>query len=552
MYSIGIDFGTLSARAVLLDLQTGEVKAQGVFEYPHGVLDTRLPDGTVLPPDWALQHPGDYLQALETVVSQVASQTDPARIVGISLDFTASTVLPVDGRNMPLCLQAAWRDQPHAWVKLWKHHGAQKQADRMARIARERGEPFLQIFGGKISSEMGLPKILETLECAPEVYAAADQFVEAGDWLTQLLTGERVRSACLAGYKYFWNKKTGYPSSDYLKAVDPRLEHLAEEKLQGTVRSPCTKAGSLTGEMAKKLGLRPGIAVGVPYIDAHAGLPAVGITEPGELLMIIGTSSCDMVMGQSAQPVPGICGVVEDGLLPGYYGYEAGQSCVGDLFAWFVEHCVPEEYAAEAAARQLSLHQLLTEKAERQKPGQSGLLALDWWGGNRSVLMDSELSGMILGMTLATKPEELYRALIEATAYGKRMILENYEQNGIPIRRLYATGGIARKNAMMMQIYADVTGKEIFIGGSDQSGAVSSAMVGAVAAGAYDSMQTAIRKIGRVDARSYRPDPEHQAVYDRLYAQFCRLHDYFGRGENNVMKTLRQLRRQAAEETISG
>jgi len=550
MYSIGIDFGTLSGRAALVSLETGEIVAQCVKNYAHGVMDTQLPDGTPLPANWALQHPGDYLDVLETVVPGVMAQAGirPEEVVGLGIDFTSSTVLPTDAQGMPLCLMPQWASEPHAWVKLWKHHGPLEQADRMTQIVQERNETFLNRYGGKVSSEWLMPKLLEMVEQAPEVYDAAHWILEAGDWLTLLLTGKLSRSSCFAGYKSFWHKQEGYPEPEFLRALNPRLEDLFSTKMEGSVLSLGQKAGELLPEMAEKLGLAPGTAVGVPAIDAHATVSAVGVTQPGELLMIIGTSSCDMLLGAEEQPVPGICGIVEDGMLPGLFGYEAGQNCVGDLFDWFVKRCVPASYMQEAEARGIGIHQLLTERAEQLKPGESGLLALDWWNGNRCILVDFNLTGLILGMTLTTKPEEIYRALIEATAFGKRVILENYEAHGVPIRRLYASGGISRKNRLLMQLYADITGKEIYVGTCDQAGALGSAIFGAAAAGkargGYDTVKEAAAVMGKYDPEPYRPNPDHKAVYDALYQEFLRLHDYFGRGENNVMKRLQQLKQQ--------
>jgi L-ribulokinase len=550
-YSIGLDYGTQSGRAVLVDVKTGEILAQSTKSYAHGVMDEFLPDGTRLPPDWALQHPVDYIEVLEETVPAVLREAgvSPADVIGLSIDFTACSMLPITKDGTPLCLLPAYRQNPHAWLKLWKHHAAQPQANRLNRIAEERGETFLARYGGKISSEWMFPKIMQILDEAPEIYDAADRFMEAADWLTMQLTGVEARNSCTAGYKAMWHKQTGYPSRDFFKALDPRLENVVEEKLSTDIRSLGEKAGELQADIAGRLGLLPGTAVGVPNVDAHVSLPAVGITEPGKLLMIIGTSTCDILLGTEEKLVPGMCGVVEDGVLPGYYGYEAGQSCCGDHFEWLVKNCVPPAYFDEAKARGLRIYQLLGEKAAALQIGESGLLALDWWNGNRSVLVDVDLTGLMLGMTLTTKAEEMYRALIEATAYGKRMIIDTFEKSGVPILELYACGGIAKKDPLMMQIYADVTNREIFIGASDQVPALGAAMFGAVAAGAaaggYDSIFDAARVMGKVESRSYRPIPENVAQYDRLYREFEILHDYFGRGANDVMKRLKAIKAEA-------
>ncbi|MGI6200670.1 MAG: ribulokinase [Christensenellales bacterium] len=549
-YAIGIDYGTQSGRALLVEIGTGRELATAVKVYPHGVMDEFLPDGvTKLPPDWALEHPQDYLDVLATTVPEVIAQSgvDPKDVIGIGIDFTACTMLPIKRDGTPLCFLEAYRANPHSYIKLWKHHAAQDEANRLNAIAEQRGEEFLARYGGKISSEWMFPKIWQILNEAPEIYDAADRFIEACDWVIMQMTGVETRNSCTAGYKAIWHKQKGYPSNDFFKALDPRLEHVVDEKLSRDIKPLGTKAGELTEQAAKMMGLLPGTAVAVANVDAHVTIPAVGITEPGKMLMIMGTSTCDILLGEKECIAPGMCGVVEDGVLPGYMGYEAGQSCVGDHFEWFVENCVPGAYYEEAEKRGINIHQLLTEKADALKIGESGLVALDWWNGNRSVLVDADLTGVMLGMTLLTKPEEMYRALIEATAYGTRMIVENFQQHGVPVTELYAAGGIAEKNAMMMQIYADVTNMEIRISASPQAPAYGSSMFGAVAAGAarggYDSIFDAARQMGKIKEKIYKPIPENVAMYDKLYAEYKILHDYFGRGANDVMKRLKQIKK---------
>ena len=439
---------------------------------------------------------------------------------------------------------------PHAYVKLWKHHAAQDEANKLNEIAEKRGEEFLKLYGGKISSEWMIPKIWQVLDEAPEIYEHADRFLEATDWVVLQLTGQEMRNSCTAGYKAIWHKKMGYPSKDFFKALDPRLENVVEEKLSTDIYPIGSKAGEITEEAAKLTGLKPGTAVAVGNVDAHVAVPAVGITDAGKMLMIIGTSTCHMLLGNEEKMVPGMCGVVEDGIIPGYMGYEAGQSCVGDHFQWFIENCVPAEYTNEAKECGVSIHKVLREKASKLKPGQSGLVALDWWNGNRSVLVDVDLTGMIVGCTLLTKAEEIYRALIEATAYGTRMIIDTFEENGVPIEELYAAGGIAQKDEMMMQIYADVTNREIRISESAQTPALGSAMFGAVAAGAerggYDSIVDAAKVMAKVRENIYKPIPENVELYEKLYQEYKILHDYFGRGENDVMKRLKEIKKSVS------
>ena len=549
-YSIGVDYGTQSGRALLVEADTGIEVATAVKAYTHGVMDEYLPDGTTrLEPDWALEHPQDYLEVLESTIPAVLKESgvSPEDVIGLAIDFTACTILPIDKEGTPLCFHDKFKANPHSYVKLWKHHAAQDEANRLNDIARARNEEFLGLYGGKISSEWLVPKVWQILDEAPEIYEAADRFMEATDWVNLQLTGEERRNSCTAGYKAIWNKRLGYPSKEFYKALDPRLENLVEDKLSTDIYPLGGKAGELTEKAAKLTGLKPGTAVAIANVDAHVAVPSVGITEPGKMLMIMGTSTCHMLLGSEEVKVPGMCGVVEDGIIPGYFGYEAGQSCVGDHFEWFVENCVPASYAKEAESRNISIHKLLREKASALKVGESGLVALDWWNGNRSVLVDADLTGMIVGCTLLTKPEEIYRALIEATAYGTRMIVETFRDNGVPISELYAAGGIAEKDELMMQIYADVTNMEIKISGSSQAVALGSAMFGAVAAGkergGYDSIFDAAKVMAKVKDKYYKPIPANVAAYDRLYAEYKKLHDYFGRGENDVMKRLKEIKK---------
>lgn len=557
-YTVGVDFGTQSGRAVLVEVGTGREVATAVKVYPHGVIDDVLPDGvTQLEEDWALQHPADYLEVLQTTIPELLQQSGVSKddVIGIGIDFTSCTMLPVDADGTPLCMTEAFRHNPHSYVKLWKHHAAQDEANRLNAIAEERGEAFLKRYGGKISSEWLIPKIWQILNEAPDVYEASAHMLEAGDWVVSQLTGVIKRNSCATGYKAIWHKREGYPSREFFKALDPRLEHVVEEKLSETIYPIGTKAGEITEEAAKLTGLNPGTAVAVANVDAHVSVPAVGITEPGKLLMIMGTSTCHVLLGEDEKVVPGMCGVVEDGVIPGYFGYEAGQACVGDHFEWLIKNAVPERYMQEAEAKSIGIHQLLTEKASRLSAGESGLLALDWWNGNRSTLVDADLTGLLIGATLWTRPEDIYRALMEATAYGTRMIVETFREAGVPVNEVYACGGIAEKNPLMMQIYADVLNMEIKISASPQAPALGAAMFGAVAAGkergGYDSITEAAQDMAKLKDEVFRPQPEHVPVYDQLYREYATLYDYFGRGSNDVMKTLKRLKREASEQKVN-
>lgn len=550
-YSIGLDFGSLSGRALLVDCATGEEMGEAVFNYPHGFIEDKLPaTGEKLPPDWTLQDPQDYLDVVASTIPEVLKKTEiaPEDVIGIGIDFTSCTALPVmnDGRAMAMLPE--FRNEKHAYVKKWKHHAAQKHANRLNEIAEKRGEAFLSRYGGKISSEWLFPKLWQILDEAPHIYEKMDRFMEATDWLVMQLTGVETRNACTAGYKAIWSKQDGYPDPDFFKALDPRLETVVEDKLlpADKILPIGAKAGELTEKMAGLTGLEAGTPVAVGNVDAHVALPAVGIKKAGQMLLIIGTSTCDIMLGDEVKMVPGMCGVVEDGVLPGFPGYEAGQSCVGDHFDWLVSNYIPPSYHTEAEEKGWNIHKLLREKARLQKPGESGLLALDWWNGNRSVLVDADLTGMILGLTLQSKPEEIYRALIEATAYGAREIIESFEAAGLPVEDLFACGGIASKDDMMMQIYADVCNREIRISASSQTVAFGSAMFGAVVAGrergGYDSIFEAIDVMPKLKDKVYRPNPESAAVYDKLFKEYQILHDYFGRGENTVMKRLKSIK----------
>lgn len=550
-YTIGVDFGTLSGRAVLVNVDTGEEVDYSVYEYPHGVMDESLPSGRELPHDWALQHPQDYLDVLKNTIPELLCKTkiSPDEVIGLGIDFTACSVMPVKRDGTPLCFLDKYMDNPHAYVKLWKHHAAQDLANELNSKALEMGEEWIKRYGGKISSEWLFPKLWQILKEDPEVYDDMDAFIEAGDWIVWQLTGKEIRNSCAAGYKAIWHKKCGYPSKKFFKSLDERLENVVEEKLSGNIVSIGQKAGEITEYAAKLTGLNVGTAVAVPTIDAHVFAPAVKIYEPRKMLAIIGTSTCHIVLSNEEVNVPGICGVVEDGVIPGCFGYEAGQPCVGDSFAWFVENCVPAKYVKEAEMEGIDIYEYLEKKAELLKVGESGLLALDWWNGNRSVLVDVDLTGLIIGMNLQTKPEEIYRALLESTAFGTKMIVDTFEENGVAIDEFYASGGIPQRNSLMMQIYADVLDIPVRIAGTDQGGGLGSAIFGAVAAGkecgGYDSVVEASKVMGKVKDIVYMPIEENVEIYEKIYKEYKKLHDYFGCGNNNCMKVLKQMRVKA-------
>ena len=555
-YAIGVDFGTESGRAVLVDVADGRELGVEVHQYRNGVIDERLPapDGdVVLGPDWALQDPNDYLETFRQAIPRLVAATmvDPDRIIGIGIDFTACTMLPTTRDGTPLCLVDDHRREPHAWVKLWKHHAAQPEADEINRVAAELGEPWLDRYGGKISSEWFFPKALQILREAPATYQAADRLIEAADWVVWQLTGVETRNNCTAGYKALWSADHGFPDPAFFGALDPAFRDVVDEKMSRTIVQLGQAAGGLTDQAAGWTGLRQGTPVAVANVDAHVSVPAASVTQPGSLVAIMGTSICHLVLSTSAPAVPGMCGVVRDGVVPGLYGFESGQASVGDLFGWFVEHGVPPKYHEVARARGISVHAVLEEAAEAVAPGASGLLALDWWNGNRSVLVDADLSGLLIGMTLATEAPEIYRALIEATAFGTRVIIEAFEAGGVPIDRVVACGGLPERNRLLMQIYADVTGREWRVAASPQAPALGAAMFGAVAAGSaaggYDRIDEAARAMAHLRDDTFVPIEANRRVYDTLFLEYVRLHDLFGRGIEPTMKTLKRLRLEAMD-----
>jgi L-ribulokinase len=535
-YALGLDFGTNSVRALVVDIRNGREVATSVFPYPSGkaglILDARNPD-------LARQHPADYLRGIEVVVRRTLAQArkkdrsfKPARIIGIGVDTTGSTPIPVDKDGLPLCFKKEFSRNPNAMAWLWKDHtGFAEAAEITALAAREHPE-YLAKCGGTYSSEWFFSKILHCLRVDPAVFAAAASWVECCDWITAALVGDtrpdRIkRSRCAAGHKAMFNAAWGgLPATAFLAKLDPQLGALRARLFDKTYTADVV-AGGLSPAWAAALGLPAETPVAVGAFDAHLGAIGSGIV-PGTLVKIVGTSTCDIAVWPSDKPladIPGLCGIVDGSVLPGAFGLEAGQSAVGDIFNWFVD-CI------QPGGPRLGSHEALTKEAARLKPGQSGLLALDWNNGNRTILVDQRLTGLLVGQTLHTKPAEIYRALIEATAFGARTIIERLREYGVRIDQVVNCGGIAEKNPLVMQIYADVIGLEMKVARSAQTCALGSAIAGAVAAGAaaggfkdFASAQTAICG---VKIRSYKPDPARRKIYDELYPLYGKLHDAFG------------------------
>ncbi|WP_405060105.1 ribulokinase [Kribbella sp. NBC_01505] len=549
-YVVGVDFGTLSGRAVVVRVADGAEVGTSVYEYRHGVIDNRLPGSDVmLGPAWALQAPSNWRDVLRHAVPDAvaAAGISATDVVGIGTDFTACTVLPTLADGTPLCEVHGLWFRPHAWPKLWKHHAAQPQADRINAVAEERGEPWLSRYGGRISSEWEFAKALQVLEEDPEIYRRADRWIEAADWIVWQLTGVETRNVCTAGYKGI-HTEDGYPSREYLEALNPAFGDFTE-KLEHLLSPLGGLAGRLTTEAAALTGLPAGIAVAVGNVDAHVTAAAADAVRPGQLVAIMGTSTCHVMSSEQLAEVPGMCGVVRDGIVDGLWGYEAGQSAVGDIFGWFVDTCVPREYHTEAQLRGETVHDHLAALAEQQPVGGHGLIALDWHNGNRSVLVDHDLSAVVIGQTLDTQPEDTYRALIEATAFGTRTILDAFDKSGVPVNEFIVAGGLL-KNRLVMQIYADVLRRPLSVIRSAQGPALGSAIHAAVAAGAYSDVKEAAAAMGGRTESAFVPDPDRADVYDRLYAEYRALHDYFAgerHGGSGVLHRLRALRNEVAK-----
>ncbi|MEH1100876.1 ribulokinase [Micromonospora sp. CPCC 205561] len=541
-YVVGVDYGTLSGRALVVRVHDGAEVGTATHEYRNGVIEAALPDGgAALPPDWALQDPEDYRDVLRHAVPAALADAgvDPSRVIGIGVDFTACTVLPTLADGTPLCELPGLRHRPHAWVKLWKHHAAQSHADRINALAHARREPWIGRYGGRISAEWQFAKGLQILEEDPETYRRAERFIEAADWIVWQLCGAETRNVCTAGYKGI-RQDGRYPSADFLGQLNPGFTDFVS-KLDGPLLPLGARAGALGARAAAWTGLPQGVAVAAGNVDAHVTAAAARALDPGRLVAIMGTSTCHVVNGTHPAEVPGMCGVVDGGISSGSWGYEAGQSGVGDIFAWFVNHAAPAG---------LDSHERLTELAAAQPVGAHGLVALDWWNGNRSVLVNHDLSGLVVGLTLATRPPDIYRALLESTAFGTRMIIEAFVAAGVPVTDLVVAGGLT-SNRLLMQIYADVTNRPLGIIGSAQGPALGSAIHAAVAAGAYRTVHDASAAMGRVDEGVYRPDPANVRAYDALYAEYRALHDHFGRGATDAMLRLRAIRNAAVQATAS-
>ncbi len=552
-YTLGLDYGTNSVRALIVDTANGREVAAAIWTYEHGV------DGVILArdPNLARQHPADYEKGAEITIKKAlaAAQKSVAgfkseQVVGIGVDTTGSTPIPVDAKGRPLAFQKKFANNPAAMAWLWKDHTGVAEAAEITALAKELRPQFLAKCGGTYSSEWFFSKILRCLRTSPQVFAAAHSWVECADWVPAMLTdteapGKLRVGVCAAGHKAMFHESWGgYPDAEFLSKLDPKLGEL-RSRLPNQAFTVEQEAGKLTEAWANRTGLRAGIPVAVGAFDAHLGGVGSGIA-PGTLVKIIGTSTCDMMVSPTSQAladIPGLCGIVPGSILPGYYGLEAGQSAVGDIFNWFVNYIQPQGMKEGG-------HRMLDEAAGKLAAGESGLLALDWNNGNRTVLVDQRLTGLLLGQTLYTNPAEIYRALIEATAFGALTIINRFEEYGVKVDQVVNCGGIAEKSATTMQIYADVTGRPMKISRSAQTCALGAAIAGAVVAGVYPNFAAAQKRMTGLKPKVYKPNAKAHAVYQQLYALYKQLHDAFGTQAwsgnlYSVMKTLLEVRNQA-------
>ena len=525
-YTVGLDYGTLSVRAVIVDTENGQVEASASYEYPHGVMSDTVGE-VPLRPDSALQHPKDYIDGLSIVIREAMRKggIHPEQIVGVGIDFTSSTVMAVDECGTPLCMKEEFASSPDAYVKLWKHHGAIEECDRLNEIAKARGESWLRRYGGKINCEFMIPKIYETMTHAPEVYDATYRFIEAGDWIVWQLTGVEAHSVCTTGFKAAWSASDGYPTDDFFLECNEKLAQTIKAKLPKNIITMDKAAGYITDSAARLTGLMPGTAVAPALIDAHSALPASGICKDGSMLMIIGTSSCHILVSDKESPVQGISGYVKDAIYVGKYVYEAGQSAVGDAFSWFIDNCVPSSYFSAAKEMGIGIHEYLSLLAGRIEPTPDSPIAIDWWNGCRAPYSDAGLKGCIIGLDITTPPEAIWRAILESTAYGTRRIIELYRDAGIEINDLVAAGGIPKKNPLLTSIYADVLGMDVFLSEASESSALGAAFA-AMAVTGMGSLEEISERLGKRSQKPFTPDPCRKNVYNKLYEKYKKLSDF--------------------------
>lgn len=543
-YTLGVDLGSLSARAVIVRVSDGGVVAAGEDSYEHGVIEGSM-GGVRIPEGMFLQKPGDFVRSLQKSVQKALEEghVDPEEIIGIGVDATSPTIIGTDKSGKPVADFPGFENHPFAQALMWKSHASMREVEKILGVAKELEEPFLAYTGKSMGSNLPVPKLLHLVENAPEVYEAADQYFDLSDWIVKLLTGKDTMNDSTAGGKFFWRQETGFPSQEFFGRLDGRL-HDFPEKIPDSrsVISGAACAGTLTREGAGLLGLLPGTAVSAGHVDAAAPLAFVGLNKPNVLFLSIGTSVSGYLVDPKRVVVEGIYGVLEDFPTKGLYAYEIGLQSFGDTLAWFVENCCPK--GLTEGANRGEIFARLNERVEKLKPCESGLMALNWWNGNRSPLMDGDLSGVILGLTLHTKPEEIYRALAEAMAFNFRWIVEKLAKQGLAVHQVLAGGGIPRKNRFLTQLIADVLGKEVHVPGSTELAALGSAIFAAVAAGAYETLDEAIRAMGMKEQEVYTPNLEHTEKYEKLYRLYVKLCREMAESDS-PLKRLGELRTQA-------
>lgn len=554
-YTIGIDYGASTANTVLVDVSNGKMVANASYHYTHGIIEKKLPKSNIeLPEGWALHHPKDYINALKRTIPKLVStsQISPDQIIGIGIDFAGSTLIPTLSDGTPLALLEVYQDVPHAWPKMWHHTAAKEKANRLTQLAIERFETFLDRYGGQINAEWFFPKVWDLFDDHSSLYNASERLIEASDWIIWQLTGVETRNLCAAGYKALWSKSEGFPLETFFAAMDSDLANVIDEKMKRDITPVATQAGELSEEAAKWMGLKPGIPVATGILGPHAAVPAATVAEPGKMVLILGSSFIHMVLSNREYRVPGMSGMVDDGIIPGLMGYEAGQAGGNNQIDWFLRTAIPAIYERTARQRNMSILDLMEEKASKLFPAESGLVALDWWNGNRSILADPDLSGLLLGYSLETTPEEVYRTLIEAAAFGTRKIFETFIASGVPINEIIVScDGIKSKNDLFMNVLANVTRMEIKLAECPYSSALGSAIHAAVAAGeargGYGTIPDAVEKMAHLSRKVFTPNNNDKKTYNRLYSEYTLLHDYFGYGHNNAMKRLKTLRTSIIE-----
>ena len=543
MYSIGLDFGTESCRAIIIDVNCGKVCGSTISNYRNSVIDKFLPNQSdfQLPDKWALQNPDDYIESMIKSVKKLLdiSKISPDKICGLGIDFTSCTIIPTDEFGKPLSYFVEYKNNPHAWAKLWKHHSSDEQAKKITMIANENNLDWIEKYGGSISAEWLISKGLQILEEAPEIYKASKYFVEAGDWIVWQLTGKLIRNKCAAGYKGLWNEDNGYPDKIFLSKLNKDFIDFYDHKIFGEVINSGKKVSTLNKEFSELLGLNIDTIISSAIIDAHSAFIGVGISKPKKMMIILGTSACHIVLSEEYKFIKGISGIVKDGIIDGYYAYEGGQASFGDNLKWFVENLTPIKYFKEAENLGVSIYDLLEDYAS--KLDESKIISLDWFNGNRTPLVDSNLSGLIVGMNVTTEAPEIYLSLLESLAYGSKIILDQFKENGIEIEEIICSGGISKKSKLLMQILSDVTNRKISVIESDQASAIGAAILGALASGSkfggYDNIEEAMLNMSSSINEVYSPNTANQLKYSKLFYEYKRLFHYFSK-ENNIMKTL--------------